>query len=340
MAKTKAASTQEHLPIAGIQDSVVIMTDGSIRVVVRLEPINFDLKSETEQNAIIFAYQGFLNSLEFPIQIVIQSKKLDLERYLSKLEASQKEVDSDLLRIQIEDYVGFVRRLISVANIMSKRFYVVISYSPVARSSGGIAQVTKLLHKQPSGPLMNQDEFTRFRAEAVNRASVVAGGLGRLGVKSRLLSTQELIELFYGIYNPDLATEERLTGDISDLSSGVVTAAAPLGDSPAEATVEPEPPVLKPEVDVAPIPPTPVSTEAALVPPAPEEPEPAGSPMETPPLEETPTPAAATPAVQPIVQPVDAPVSAPLPATEPAEPAMATFELPQPIAESKQPPQP
>ncbi|MEZ0286206.1 MAG: hypothetical protein ACAH35_00005, partial [Candidatus Paceibacterota bacterium] len=222
MAQSTASSTQEHLPIAGIQDGTVIMTDGSLRVILRIEPINFDLKSEQEQNGIIYGYQSFLNSLDFPIQFIIQSKKLDLERYLIRLQESQKQVTNDLLRIQIEDYVGFVRQLISVANIMSKRFYAVISYAAATKQSG-VSQITGLLHKQPTGPLMDQDQFNRYRAEANNRASIIASGLGRVGVKCSLLGTQDLIELFYGIYNPDVATEERLTGDVANLSSGVVT---------------------------------------------------------------------------------------------------------------------
>jgi hypothetical protein len=237
MAQVTSHSTQEHLPIAGIQDGVVIMTDGSIRVVLRVEPINFDLKSDAEQNGIIYSYQGFLNSLDFPIQILVQSKKLDLERYLIRLQASQKEVTNDLLRIQIEDYVGFVRRLISVANIMSKRFFVIISYSAVTKQSS-MAQLGSLFHRQPTGPVMDQEQFTRYRAEANNRATIIAGGMGRLGVKSSLLGTQELIELFYGIYNPDVATEERLTGDVSELNAGVVN--GPGAQAP-EPVAEPAP---------------------------------------------------------------------------------------------------
>lgn len=231
MAKASAASTQEHLPIAGIQDGVVIMTDGSVRVVLRVEPINFDLKSDQEQNAIIYAYQGFLNSLDFPIQFVVQSKKLDLERYLMRLQESSKSLTGDLLRIQIEDYIGFVRQLISVANIMSKRFYVVISYSAVTKESS-IAQFGNMFHRQPTGPVMDQDQFARYKAEADNRAGILAGGLSRLSIKSEILGTQALIELFYGVYNPDVATEERLSPDVTDLSSGVI--------STPQATVSPE----------------------------------------------------------------------------------------------------
>jgi type IV secretory pathway VirB4 component len=221
MAKNTASATQEHLPIAGIQDGVIIMNDGSVRAVIKVEPINFELKSEVEQNGIIYAYQAFLNSLDFPIQIIVQSKKLDLERYLAKLEETVKNMTSDLLRIQTEDYIGFVRRLISVANIMSKRFYIVVSYAASAKENP-VGGFTKMFHHTPTGPLMNQDQFERYRSEVFNRANGIGGGIGRIGMRVSLLSTQELIELFYGIYNPDIATEERLT-NMSDINDSVVS---------------------------------------------------------------------------------------------------------------------
>ncbi len=239
MARSTASPTQEHLPIAGIVDGTVIMTDGSLRAVLKLEPINFDLKSETEQNAIIYAYQGFLNSLDFPIQIVVQSKKLDLEQYLIRLEKSQKTVTNDLLRIQIEDYVGFVRRLISVANIMSKRFYVVVSYAPISKSAG-FAQISNIFHRQPTGPIMDEAEFAHYRTEVHNRANIIAGGLGRLSIKSTLLETQQLIELYYGIYNPDVVSEERLT-DVDTLNSNIVSGIDAPQDAPAAPAVETPP---------------------------------------------------------------------------------------------------
>lgn len=218
----KVHSTQDHLPIAGIQDGVVIMTDGSIRVVLKVEPTNFELKSSSEQDGIIYSYQAFLNSLDFPIQILVQSKRLDLEQYLVRMEEQQHTVTNELLQIQMEDYIGFVRRLISVANIMSKRFYVIVSFS-ATNTQGSLNQLAAIIPHQPTGPLFDQDEFDRLRNECFNRANIIAGGLARLGSKAFQLDTQQLIELFYGIYNPDVATEERLT-DISNLSTGVVTA--------------------------------------------------------------------------------------------------------------------
>lgn len=224
MSKTTASSTQQHLPLAGIQDGVVIMNDGSVRAILKIEPINFDLKSETEQNGIIYSYQGFLNSLDFPIEIVIHSKKLDLERYLVKLTDLTKNTTNDLLRIQSEDYIDFVRRLISIANIMAKRFYVVVAFG-VGTKLSPASSLSGIFAKQATGPVMEKEQFERFRGEIFNRANLVGNGLSRLGLTVKLLDTQQLIELFYSIYNPDIASEERLT-DISNLSAGVVSGGA------------------------------------------------------------------------------------------------------------------
>lgn len=253
MAKTTAPSTQDHLPIAGIQDGVVIMNDASVRAVLKVEPINFELKSQTEQDSIIYSYQAFLNSLDFPIQIVIHSKKLDLERYLMKMEESKKNLTSDLLRIQIEDYVSFVRRLISVANIMSKRFYVVVSYSAIGGKQG-MNPLGSFMRKPDNAPLLYQDQFERFRTEVYNRANMIAGGLTRLGVKVSALNTQELIELFYGVYNPDIATEERLT-DIRDLNAGVVSSTGVLNENPPAQAPTQETPAPPPPTEPVPNPP-------------------------------------------------------------------------------------
>lgn len=256
MSRNSASPTQQHLPIAGIQDSVVIMNDGSVRAVIKIEPINFELKSETEQNGIIYGYQAFLNSLDFPIQIVIQSKKLDLENYLHKLDEAHKTMTNDLLRIQTEEYVNFVRQLISVANIMTKRFYLVVSYSAINKTSG-LNAFSGLFHKSPTGPLLEQTMFDRYRAEVFNRANLIGGGLNRVGLKVSLLETQQLIELFYSIYNPDIATEERLT-DITNLMTGVVTSERVLDGPAGEVVATPEAaaPTTEPTTEIPANPPT------------------------------------------------------------------------------------
>ncbi|MEI6478483.1 MAG: hypothetical protein WCO52_05865 [bacterium] len=296
MSKSTASPTQAHLPIAGIQDGVVLMNDGSVRAILKVEPINFDLKSETEQNGIIYSYQGFLNSLDFPIQIVIQSKKLDLERYLTNLDNSRKDMTNDLLRIQTEDYVEFVRRLISVANIMSKRFYVTVSYSAATKEANKASFMSMFGH--PTGAILEQKQFERFRSEVFNRANLIGGGLSRLGLRVSLLETQQIIELFYGIYNPDIATEERLV-NTGDLSAGVVSsafagdgevqtaeAAATAGMAPAP--VMPGPVPIAPDAGLAPVV-APMDLPEGLTPTAPLAPaEPAqGIPVENPPSQPT-----------------------------------------------------
>ena len=211
MAKQAVNSTQEHLPIAGIQDGVIIMADGSVRAVIKIEPVNFELKSEQEQNGIIYSYQSFLNSLEYPIEIVVQSKKLDIERYLTKLQGQLDGMTNEMLRLQTADYIYFVRRLIKIANIMSKKFYVVVKYAALDKPSAA-AKFTSIFHKAPTGPILDQALFERYRAEVNNRASSIGGGLARLGMRVSVLDTQALIELFYATYNPDIAAEERLAG--------------------------------------------------------------------------------------------------------------------------------
>ncbi len=217
------ASTQDHLPIAGIQDGAVIMNDGTLRCVLKIEPTNFELKSETEQDAIIYSYQAFLNSLSFPIQIIIQSKKLDLEQYLVRLQDSGKNITSELLRLQLRDYISYLRTLITRANIMSKHFYVVISFSAVTANASKNQLLSSMRNSHhPTGPIMDQREFERLRTELHNRADIIGSGLSRIGSKSELLDTQRLIELFYTIYNPEVAAEQRLS-NVSNLSGAVVS---------------------------------------------------------------------------------------------------------------------
>lgn len=241
MTKDSSTPTQEHLPIAGAQDSVVIMNDGSVRAILAVEPINFELKSEQEQNSTIYGYQSFLNSLEFPIQIVIQSKKLDLERYLSRMQEYQKITNNDLLRIQIEDYVGFVRQLINIANIMSKKFFVVVSYSSITKQKP--SSLLNVFSKQNTGAILDQEQFTRFRGEALNRANLVGNGLLRLGLKVSLLDTQKLIELFYGLYNPDIATEERIT-DLEAITGNSISSLMSAQNNGDENSVDQNPPEI------------------------------------------------------------------------------------------------
>jgi hypothetical protein len=208
--KAKAASTQEHLRIAEIRDGVIILTSGELRQVLLVSSINFALKSEDEQNAIVFQFQNFLNSLTFPIQIVMQSRRLDLAPYLGQLQERMDNEQNELIRLQIADYIEFIKRLLSVANIMDKNFFVVVPFSPPATKKGGLfSQIfgsSKRL--QPRFPA---DLFATYKQQLTQRVSVVSSGLSSIGLRSALLTTQQLVELFYAAYNPEEATKERLT---------------------------------------------------------------------------------------------------------------------------------
>lgn len=209
MSKPKHSSTQEHINIAEIRNGVIITLDGSLRMVLLATSINFALKSEQEQNALIGQYQGFLNSLNFPLQIIMQSRKLDLTSYLKSLEDRIKKEENELIKIQISDYVQFVRRLINVANIMDKRFYVVVPLDPPNIKKRGLFD--KVLN--PTSRLevkISPSEFKSFSQELTERVGVIVSGLSSLGVRVAPLNTQQVIELFYSVYNPEESTKERL----------------------------------------------------------------------------------------------------------------------------------
>lgn len=213
----KIVSTQEYLPISYIEQDAIVLNNGALRGALRASPINFDLKSEMEQNAVIAGYQAFLNSLQFSIQIVVRSKRLDLERYLVKLESETKNITNNLLLIQTQDYIGFIRRLIQIANIMSKQFYIVIGYDNLTSSKNSIANLlvkNRQIHLTEAG-------FKSSSQELTNRINIVAGGLSGMGITAKRLATQELIELFYNIYNPEESMAERLV-PVGELEADVI----------------------------------------------------------------------------------------------------------------------
>ena len=208
--KPKVVSTQEHLRIAEIRDGTLILTNGELRQVLLVSSINFALKSEDEQNAIIFQFQNFLNSLSFPIQIVMQSRRLDLAPYLGKLQERLDNEQNEMIRIQIADYMEFIKRLLSVANIMDKNFFVVVPFSPPVTKKGGF--LNDLLGSRKRQDIhIPADAFAEYKKNLTQRINVITAGLSGMGLRSAPLSTQQLVELFYATYNPEEATKERLT---------------------------------------------------------------------------------------------------------------------------------
>ncbi|HBF66814.1 MAG TPA: hypothetical protein DDW36_00110 [Candidatus Magasanikbacteria bacterium] len=212
--KINIPSTQKHLDIAAIRDGVVIMKDGALRSVLLVSSVNFSLKSDDEQEALLAAYVRFLNSLEFPLQIVIQSRKLNIDDYLSRLIQAEKKQENELLRTQIIDYRAFIKELVELGDIMNKRFYVVVPYNPTAvkKRQSFFERVKTVLAPAVSVRLREQ-LFKQRTADLQLRTDRVRSGLEGMSLQVAQLDTQSLIELYRNTYNPDLAS----VGELADL---------------------------------------------------------------------------------------------------------------------------
>lgn len=225
-------STQNTLQMAEIRDGIVIMNDGSYRSVVMVKSINFDLMSPQEQEAVEYSFQGFLNSLYYPVQIFIRSQKVDLQPYIEKLDKIRSEHDNMLLALLMEDYINYIDQLSQQTNIMDKRFYVVIPYFPVADVQKALTQsknffsgMSQIFSHQDHHVVINEAELEQAKTELRNRVQATLGGLLQSGIQGLPLDTQELIELYYDTYNPDTATRQQLK-NFNDLSADVVTKGA------------------------------------------------------------------------------------------------------------------
>lgn len=227
--KSNPNSTQNSLQIAEIRDGIVIMNDGSFRSVIMVKSINFDLMSEGEREAVEYSYQGFLNSLYFPIQIFVRSQKVDLRPYIDKLDKIRTEHENMLLALLMEDYIGFMTNIAQQTNIMDKHFYVIIPYFQVTDTKKTIEAgkniFTNLLgafNNKEQHVTINEADLEKGKAELRNRVQAVLGGLMQCGIQGLPLDTQELIELYYDTYNPDTATRQQLK-NFNDLTAPVIT---------------------------------------------------------------------------------------------------------------------
>ncbi len=227
--KTNPNSTQNTLQIAEIRDGIVIMNDGSFRSVVMVKSINFDLMSPQEQEAVEYAYQGFLNSLYFPVQIFIRSQKVDLQPYIEKLDKIRTEHDNMLLALLMDDYIGYIDQLAQQTNIMDKKFYLVIPFFPtidvqkaLTQSKNFISGFSQLFNSRENHVVINEADLEKAKAELRNRVQAVLGGMLQCNIQGLPLDTQELIELYYDTYNPDTATRQQLK-NFDSLTADVVT---------------------------------------------------------------------------------------------------------------------
>lgn len=194
-------SAQQFVPLREVRDGMILMKDGGMRAILMASSINFALKSEDEQHAILAQFQAFLNTLDFSLQIYVQSRELDIQPYLALLHAREPAQDNDLMRVQLREYIGFVEHFTNETDIMTKSFFVVISYTPATISvTGGLGNIWRA--RRSSDARVAQARFEEDRTQLEQRIAVVEEGLARLGVRTVLLGTNEVIELFYHLFNP------------------------------------------------------------------------------------------------------------------------------------------
>lgn len=223
--KKIAASTQKFLPIKEIKEGVVVMNNGSLRAVILVSSVNFSLKSDQEKDAMVVSYQNFLNSLHFPIQISTRSRQLHLDDYLEKLSKSAEQQDNELLRAQTAQYVQFVVGLLESANVMEKRFFVIVPYYPTELEKVNVFK--KLFYSTPNP---GDTDFETQKSALMERVDQTISGLSSAGLRCAALNTEELIELYYTVYNPDVASSEKLP-DINDLKAPIISANNETGGS-------------------------------------------------------------------------------------------------------------
>lgn len=238
-------STQNSLMVSELRDGMAIMSDGSFRAIVACKSINFDLMSSREREGVEYSYQNFLNALYFPVQIFVRSQRVDIGPYLDKLDGIRRSQDNMLLSVLMDDYINFIDNLSQEANIMDKSFFIIIPYYPDGNISNLVDQgkgfFGKLFFKpQASITKIDQPTYTRARDEVKNRVDSVMSGLFQIGVQCVQLSTKEIGELLYNVYNPDTAVRqplgdfEKITttfvkkgqGDVTEMPGGVINGQA------------------------------------------------------------------------------------------------------------------
>jgi len=200
---TKTKTTQDFLPINEIRDGVVVLKGGGLRMVLICSSLNFSLKSPDEQQAILMQYQNFLNSLDFPIQIFLNSRKLDIRPYIEILEKRQKEQTNELIKIQTKEYIQFIKKFTELVNVMTKSFFMVIPYDPLTIDTARQGWLGRILPGgNKGGAQAKHDIFEENITQLEQRVAVVEQGLARFGVRTAPLGTEELVELYFKIFNP------------------------------------------------------------------------------------------------------------------------------------------
>lgn len=212
--KTKF-STLAFVEVAEIRDSVLVLREGQYRAIIGVSSANFALKSTQEQEIIIGSFQGVLNSIDFPIQILVQSRRLDLNPYIEKLQTLEDKQQNDLLRVKMQEYIEYIKQMSREVNIMDKNFYIIVGYEAVTLKQGVFGRFLRSLN--PTRVIkQKQEDFIKNRKLLMSRIEQVASRMGSLDLKTSLLNTEQLITLMYNSYNPDTSESIRL-GEVANL---------------------------------------------------------------------------------------------------------------------------
>ncbi|HAI98375.1 TPA: hypothetical protein DCL30_02410 [Candidatus Peribacteria bacterium] len=215
--RNPAAGTQRYIPIAEIRNDTVLLKNSGLRAVLLVDPLNFNLKSETEQEGIIAGYQNFLNTLSFPIQIIIRSTKVNIDPYISQIKSKAEKHTNPLLKEQAYSYAAFVEKLVDVADIMQKRFYLVVPQDDKPAAQNTLSQFFGWMNADDTA-LKVTERNKQFLERSIllrDRVNLVQSGLHNVGIVSRRLSTHELIELYYELYNPKTSQEQKLPATLN-----------------------------------------------------------------------------------------------------------------------------
>jgi len=215
--RNKKVATQRFVPISEIRNDTVLLKKGGLRAVLEVETLNFNLKSETEQQGIIAGYESFINTLTFPLQIVIRSTKVNIDPYIEQIHQKAIVQENDLLREQTESYAIFVEKIVEVADIMQKRFLVVVPLDDTEEKKSPLSQFFSWLGIDDSKSKItyHRKYFNEKAAKLKDRVNLVDAGLRNIGLSTRRLPTMELIELYYEIYNPTTSQEQKLPKDLN-----------------------------------------------------------------------------------------------------------------------------
>ncbi len=197
-------STKELVTIADIKDSIVLLKNGSLRAVIEVAAVNFELRSEEEQTGILQNFQRFLNSIDFPLQMIVNSRQLNMDEYLKMVGVVAESATNELLKIQALEYGKFVKELLELSNIMTKHFYVVLPFYVYETPSktGVLDSLKGMFGKSQTVLQIKPEQLETYRVQLMQRADLILDGLIGIGLKARLLEGQEINNLYYSLYNP------------------------------------------------------------------------------------------------------------------------------------------